>query len=387
MQIKRIFLVLLTLGLIAGGIWWRVHLDSADKNSQKPGTKIVDVAFTTARIGAAPIQLEAMGELLSSHSTAIRPQVSGVLTRVLFEEGQPVKAGQALFEIDAAPARAAVEQAAAQVERDRASLAAAQAQAARLKPLLDKGYVTPQEVETAIATASEAAAQVKLSASLLATANINLSRCRINAPIAGRTGSLAVKSGNLVSSSDAAPLVTINQLQPIQAQFSVPQSQLLAVQQALQQGAVKVTATTQSATPVTAEGRLLFVDNSVDTATGTVKLKAEFANHDEQLWPGSFATLVIKLGEQANAVLVPESAVQQGANGAYVFIVGPDAKAVLQEVTVDRQIGGNTVIAKGLLGGETLVARAPRELRPGASLRSIDESAHAGARAAAGKRP
>lgn len=384
---KRFLLALLFLGLVAGSVYWRLQVDAVDKAGRKPPGKAVSVTLASARRGSAPIEFAAIGELVSAHAAAIRPQVSGTLTRVLFSEGQDVTAGQPLFEIDPAPAEAALAQARAQIERDRASLSAASAQAERLKPLLARGYVTPQEVEAATAAAGEAAAQVKLSEGLATSARITLSRSRIASPIAGRSGSLSVKSGNVVSPGDALPLVTINQLHPIQAQFAIPQSQLQTLRAATESGAVRVIAADQSGQVIADDGRVQFIDNTVDATTGTVKVKAAFANADNRLWPGSFVTLTVRLGEQTDAVLVPEASVQQGAEGAYVFLIGKDSKVSLRPVTVDRQLRGETVIAKGLQGGESLVARAPRDLKPGTLVTTANGGGGAAAEAHQRRRP
>ena len=358
-------------------MFWRIASGKEAAASRKPPARAVNVELATAERTAAPVELEAIGEIASSHSVAVRPQLAGTLTRVLFEEGDNVAKGQLLFELDASPFQAAAAQAQAQVEGGRAALLAANAQRARLAPLLEKGYVTPQELETAVAAAQQAEAAVKLAQAQASTAQINLARTRIHAPIAGRTGALAVKSGNLLGVGDATPLVTINQLKPVLAEFSVPQGQLAVVKAALAKGEVKVLASPQDQPSLKAEGTLIFVDNSVDETTGTVRLKARFANTSEQLWPGSFVSLVVTLGSQPDAVVVPESAVQQGAEGAYVFLVGADSKATLKDVVVDRQLKGQVVIAKGLAGGEQLVARPPRELRPGTAVKAMAPQARA----------
>ena len=177
-------------------------------------------------------------------------------------------------------------------------------------------------------------------------------------------------------------LVTINQLQPVQAEFTVPQAQLAALQQAMTQGPVKIAVSAQTGGPTLAKGRLLFVDNAIDTTTGTVKLKAEFANAEESLWPGTFVSFTATLAVQPNRVLVPEMAVQPGAEGSFVYLVGDDQKAMLQPVTVERQLGKELVIASGLQGGEKIIARALRDLKPGATVQ-VEGAKEKGRKAAA----
>jgi RND family efflux transporter MFP subunit len=339
------------------------------------------VEFTTVQRGDAQVEVSAIGQVVSFHSVAVRPQVTGTLTAVYFTEGDEVKAGQKLFSIDAAPYRAALAQAEGQLAKDRATALAAEIQEQRLVPLADKGYVTGQDLLDAKAATAEARAAAEASAAAVAAAKVTVSRTLITAPIAGRTGSLTVKAGNIVSATDTNPLVTINQLHPVQAQFSVPQTQLLAVQQAAAKGTVAVTATGQETGALLGKGRLVFIDNTVDASTGTVKLKAEFDNPQETLWPGTFVTLNATLSVEHDVVLVPEQSVQAGASGAYVYVVGDDLKAVLTPVKVARQTGGNAVISQGVQGGERIVARVPRDLTPNAKVVDAKSTAKPDAKA------
>lgn len=366
MRARTLFSIMLLLALGGGFYYWQQQ--RTDDKPMAPAKRAVTVETTTARLGDAAIQISAIGQIVSSHSVAIRPQVSGTLQKVFFAEGASVKAGDKLFEIDPAPYRAALQQAEAQVARDRAGVQAAETQEQRLLPLAEKGYVTPQELLDAKAAAAQARASVQVSQAAVAAARVNMDRAVIRAPIAGRTGALSVKTGNIVSAGDATPLVTINQLQPVQAEFTVPQAQLAALQQAMSAGPVTIAVSAQTGGPTLAEGRLLFVDNTIDATTGTVKLKAEFANADEKLWPGTFVSFTATLATEPNRVLVPELAVQPGADGSFVYVVDGEGKAQLTPVKVARQLGSEIVIAEGLQGGETIVARAPRDLKPGATV-------------------
>lgn len=366
MRAQTLILPLVLVALVAGFALWRGDKTAGD--GKPPPRRAVTVEMTTARLGDAPVQLSAIGQIVSSHSVAVRPQVSGTLLKVLFTEGERVSQGDRLFEIDAEPYRAALAQAQAQLASAQAAVSAAEAQEQRLLPLSEKGYVTAQELLDAKAAAQQARASVQLASANLRSAQVNVDRTVIRAPISGRTGSLAVRSGNLLTASEATPLVTINQMQPVHAEFSAPQSQLAALQQALAAGPVSVSVSAQTGLPALAEGRLLFVDNRIDPATGTVKLKAGFANPDEALWPGSFASFTILLAVEKNQVLVPEIAVQPGADGSFVYVVDGDSKAQLTPVAVARQLDNDVVITAGLRGGERLVARAPRDLKPGATV-------------------
>ena len=380
MRAKPLIGIVLLTALLGGWLLWQQQ--RAEATPQGPRSRAVNVELVTARIGDAPIQISAIGQIVSSHSVAIRPQVSGTLLQVFFKEGDRVKAGDQLFAIDAAPYRAALAQAQAQVASGRAALLAAETQEKRLLPLADKGYVTPQEVLDAKAAAEQARASVQVAQATIAAAQVNVDRSLIRAPISGRTGALSIKAGNLVTANEMAALVTINQLQPVQAEFTVPQAQRSALQQAMTRGPVKIAVSAQTGGATLAEGQLLFVNNTIDTTTGTVKLKAEFANTDESLWPGTFVSFTATLAVETNRVLVPEIAVQPGAEGSFVYVVGDDHKAMLNPVKVERQLGKDVVIAEGLKGGEKIIARAPRDLKPGATVQ-VEGARGSGRKAAA----
>ena len=366
MRAQSLTTLVLVTAVVGGFLYWQQQRSA--EAAPAPRNRAVTVEMTEARLADAPVQLSAIGQILSSHSVAIRPQLSGTLQRVFFTEGATVKAGDKLFEIDAAPYRAALQQAQAQMQRDQALVQAAEAQEQRLLPLADKGYVTPQEVLDAQAAAAQARASVQVSVAAVAAARVNVERTVIRAPIAGRTGALSVKAGNIVNASDATPLVTINQLQPVQAEFTVPQGQLAVLQQAMATGPVTVGVSAQTGGTTLAQGRVLFIDNVIDSTTGTAKVRAEFDNTDEALWPGTFVSFTATLATESNRVLVPELAVQPGAEGSFVYVVDADGKAQLNPVKVARQVGPEVVIAEGLRGGEKIIARAPRDLKPGATV-------------------
>nr|WP_241696221.1 efflux RND transporter periplasmic adaptor subunit [Solimonas terrae] len=350
-------------------IW---HWHKADGGAPQHAHAPTAVELTTVRSGAAPVQLSAVGNVVSPHTVNVRTQVSGTLKQTFFTEGDEVAAGAKLFQIDPAPYEATLAQARAQLAVDRASLAAARAQYERMKPLVDKDYVTSQEYDNARATADEGAARLLADRANVQTAEINLGYTLIRAPIAGRTGSIGARTGNLVASSDALPLVVLNEIDTVQIQFAIPQDQLPAVQQALAAGRLPVEVHGDDPQQLLASGHLVFVENAVDTSTGTVTLKAEVDNHEHKLWPGAFVSVSLTLSVQPDALLVPETAVQPGADGQYVFVVGDDHKAQLRTIVVDRQVGADVVVASGLRQGETIIARSPHNLQPGTDVISAD---------------
>ena len=308
------------------------------------------VSMGQARTQPMPVTLTAVGQVVSEHAVLIHPQVSGMLKEVYFTEGQNVAAGQKLFLIDPAPFQAALASAKAAWEN-------AKANADRLEPLAKQDFATPQEYENARATADQAEAAYQ-------QAQINLSYTDIRAPIAGRTGSLSVKSGNIVAPTDVTPLVAVNQMQPIQVQFQLAQQFLPQVREYDARHSLKVSITREDGTGHLDDGKLVFIDNAVNTATGTVMFKAGLPNKQEQLWPGQYVGVTLQLALQQDAVVVPQSAVLTGQQGNYVYVV---ENGVAQErpVKVDRQLGDVAVISSGLKGGEELVIAVPRNLRPG----------------------
>ncbi|MFT4045312.1 MAG: efflux RND transporter periplasmic adaptor subunit [Solimonas sp.] len=373
MSLRRLALIAAIL-LIAAVAWWRSHGGATAKHGH--GAATTGVVLTTVRTGAAPVTLGAMGNVVSPHTVNVRAQVAGTLKEIYFREGDSVTAGQKLFLIDPAPYQAAQAQAQAQLAVDRASLSAAKAQFERMKPLVDKEYVTSQEYDDARAAADEAAARVVADEAAMRAAEINLGYTLIRAPIAGRTGSVGAKPGNLVASGDTTPLVVINEIDTVQVQFAIPQNDLAGVQQALARGDVPVTVLGADGRTPLAGGKLVFVENAVDTATGTVQLKAEVGNGAHRLWPGEFVNVGLTLAVEQDALLVPETAVQPGAGGQYVFVVGDDSKATLRTVTVDRQIGSDVVVKEGVREGETIIAKAPHNLQPGTTVSDAAQAAH-----------
>lgn len=372
---KRVLMIVVALGL-GWLIWWRVASNNSNLGNRTAKPPIETIAV---RAGAAPLELSAMGQVLSPQSVNVRAQVSGALTRIYFTEGADVKVGEKLLDIDAAPYQAAVAQAKAQLARDRAAAESARSQYNRLAPLAQKEYASAQEIETARAAAAQADAVVQADQAAVQQAMVNLDRTQVTAPIAGRTGSLATKIGNVVSPSDANPIVVINQLNPVQIDFAIPQTQLPAVQDALAHGNVQARVTTEQSSDVLGQGKLVFIDNAVSATTGTVRLKAEVDNSSLRLWPGAFVTVTLTLKVDQDALLVPELAVQLGAEGSYVFTVDQSGAVALRNVKVARQVGSDVVVVDGLKAGETIVAKPPRGLVPGMNVHGGAPSKKGGA--------
>ncbi len=341
------------VGLIAAMlvvlVAWRI-ISNAQLANRKHRIEALPVDTTAAFIKPMPIQFSVVGQVQSEHTVAVQPQVSGVLKQVYFKEGQYVHNGQQLFLIDPAPYETALASA-------KAAYLTAKAQADREAPLAAKDYVSPQNYESTVAAATQAKAAMQ-------QAQINLSYTSIRSPIDGLTGNLSVKAGNVVSPNSSTPLVTVNQMRPILVQFNVPQQVLPEVRQYDAAHTIRVLITHEDGSGDLGQGKLVFIDNTVNTDTGTVMLKAELPNRQVQLWPGQYVGVTVQLAIQPDALVIPDSAVQSGQEGNFVYTV-VDNKAVIVPVTQDRQIGDLAVISKGLKAGEVVITHVPRTLKNG----------------------
>jgi multidrug efflux system membrane fusion protein len=314
------------------------------------------------------VLIEAVGSVEPEHSVQVRAQVSGVLQSVLFKEGDLVKAGQQLFQIDPRTFEALYRQSQAQLARDEAQLENAQVQRDRLEPLLKREFITRQEFDVAVTSTKSLEATVAADRALLEQARIQLDFTRIQAPIGGRTGSLAIKPGNLVpTAGGGVPLVTINSTDPILVSFSIPERQLEDIRRYQYEKEMRIEILPDRSGPVAAEGKLVFIDNTVTPQTGTVVLKTRVTNKEEVLWPGQFINVRIVLKIEPEAVVVPEVAVQPGQQGTFVYMID-DGKAKIQPVKVSRQIDGEVVIAEGIKAGDIVLTEIPQAIAPGAAV-------------------
>jgi len=331
-----------------------------------PARGKVSVTVATAELAPAPYVVIANGIVEPMQSVAVQSQVPGVLMSVHFKEGDEVKAGAVLMEIDPRPFQAALDQARAVLARDAAQAENARRDADRYAALVAKDFVTRSQADQAAANAAAQVAVVKADSAAVANARFNLENATIRAPIAGKTGNLFVRQGNLVRPGSVPPLVVINQIHPILARFAVPERELARVQLHARQHPLRVTATTaQGAGGVV--GALNFIDNGVDTTTGAVTLKARFDNADNSLWPGQFVAIALELYVDSAAVLIPTTAVQPAQDGGqFVFAIDGENKARIVAVTAGRAVGDRTVIEKGLEPGARVVTDGQSRLVPGA---------------------
>ncbi len=355
---------LLALALCAAAALALLLAGCAGKKPPRAMRFPVTVARVETR--AVPEVLEASGTVEPRQTVAVTCQVGGMVERVTFREGEDVRAGQVLFQIDPRPFRVALDQAVATMARDRAQAKDALAQAQRYKELVAQQYVAQQDYESKRAAAEALFATVRADSAAAANARLNLNYTTIRSPITGRAGNLMVHAGNLVKANDTGnPMVTVNQMRPILVHFAIPQDQLARVLREHSSN-MEVTAFPDTAGAAPQVGRLNFVDNTVDPSTGTVLLKAEFPNNQGVLWPGQFVRVRLRLHVDPNAVTVPAAAVNSGQNGSFVYVVKPDTTVDQRPVQVGRTAGDLAVIASGVQPGETVVTDGQQRLTPGA---------------------
>jgi multidrug efflux system membrane fusion protein len=334
----------------------------------KPNTDAVPVTVATVMQKAMPVDIRVIGTVEPSSTVAVRAQVTGGLTSVNFREGDDVKEGQVLFTLDRRPLEAALEQAQANLARDRAQAANAASQAGRIQQLADRGIATREQVQTSSTNVAALDATVAADSAAVENATVQLQYATIAAPISGRTGVLIVHEGNLVRANDASPLVVINQISPIDVSFGIPEGELPAFKRYLAQRSLSVEASPPNETSPPSHGSISFVDNAVDQTTGTIKIKGRFLNQDRILWPGQFVNVVVTLTSDPAAIVVPTVAVQAGQQGQYVYVVKSDQTVALQPVTVARTRGSDSVIAAGLKAGDVVITDGQIRLVPGSRI-------------------
>jgi len=358
---------------------------SACRRDPAPPRPTVPVTVAAVERRSVPQEISAIGAVSPIQTVAVRAQVSGTLVKVAFQEGDEVQQGQLLFQIDPRPFQAALDQARANLARDHAQLVNARQEVARYQQLVQNDLATQEQFDQFKANADAAEAAVTADSAAVQSARLNLEYTTIRAQIAGRTGSLLLREGNLVPVNGATPLVVVNQIRPIAVTFAVPEKYLDDIQRfsALSHLAVEIRASDD--TTAVQRGTLTFINNQVDTTTGTIQLKGTFANADRKLWPGEFVAVRLVLTVERNVLTVPSNAVMTGQNGTYVYLVNPDRSVRTQDVTVGRSAGDFVVILKGLTDGQQVVTDGQLRLVPGAKVEiQRERSGDSGRAASAG---
>jgi membrane fusion protein, multidrug efflux system len=365
-------------GVLAHGLHDRIwtptaQTASAQGQGQQPqasGPVPIVVTVTSVKRADFPVVLQSIGQVQAYNTVLVRARVDGQIMKIAFNEGQMVKQGDLLAQIDPRPFQAALDQAAAKKSQDEANLANAKLDLTRFATLAKQDFATKQQLDTQNALVLQLTASIAADAAAIDAARTQLDYTTIKAPISGRAGFRLIDEGNLVNAGQQTGIVSIAQLQPISMIFAEPQEHVIRINEELASGSPKVTVMDAEGHQL-ATGRLSISDNQVDLATGTIRLKAEFDNKDNALWPGLAVTTGLQLGVEKDVLIVPAEVVQHGQNGLYVFIVDDQNRAQVRQVKIARQDTATAVISDGLKEGDRVVTSGQFLLQPG-SIVSID---------------
>jgi multidrug efflux system membrane fusion protein len=358
------------IALAAIVVIWRLSSGTeAPQAAAQPTPPGIPVTAGTVVAQDVPVFLHAIGTVQAYNSVAVKSRVDGQIVKIDFKEGQDVKQGEPLIQIDPRPFQATLEQAQAAKQKDEAQLAGAQLDLERYEKLLGSGYQTRQSYDNQKALVAQLQAAIKGDEAQINTAKLNLSYADIRSPIDGRLGARLVDKGNLVHASDNTPLVTITEVKPIFVSFTVPQVNFDDLRENQSKAPLTVLAYSGDGQKQLAEGKLTLIDNAIDQSTGTIHLKARFDNNDERLWPGEFVNLRVILSTRHNAATVPSRTVQEGPNGHYAYVIKPDNTVERRAVEVASIQDGLAVVTKGLASGERVVVDGQYRLTDGARVK------------------
>ena len=361
---KKIFAIAAALAVVAVAVGLAAQYNKESRAAVRKTPVAVPVSVAPVVAKTVPVRLYAIGNVEPFTTVAVKARVDGQIVSVHFNEGDEVRQGQLLFEIDPRPFAATLQQVQANLLRDRALVDRAADQEKRYKELLQKKFISPDAYGQVKTNLDSAAATVRADEAMVASAKLQLDYCSIRSPVTGYAGKIAIQRGNLVKANDTGPLVTINQVVPIYVSFSVPEQNLSDVRLHQANGDLRVQANIPHvATPI--EGKLIFVDNSADLSTGTIKLKATFPNKDKAMWPGQFVNVALTLYEQQGAIVAPSVAVQNGPTGQYVFVLKADQTVEMRPIKIARTEGDDTIVAGGLKVGDQVVTVGQLRLAPG----------------------
>jgi membrane fusion protein, multidrug efflux system len=369
-MIKRAIGIAAFLAVVVMIVIWRLGsgTETPHAAAQTPAAGIPVTAGTVVSQDV-PVFLHGIGTVQAYNMVAVKSRVDGQIVKVDFKEGQDVKAGDPLFQIDPRPFQAALEQAQAAKQKDEAQLTGAQLDLDRYEKLIGSGWQTRQSYDQQKAQVGQLQAATKGDEALINTAKLNLSYSDIRSPIDGRLGARLVDKGNLVHANDNTVLVTISEVKPIFVSFTLPQETLDDVRENHNKAPLVVLAYNGDGTKQLAEGKLTMIDNAVDQATGTIRVKARFDNEEERLWPGAFVSARVILSVRKDAATVPSQTVQQGPNGHYAYVIKPDDTVERRAVDVASIQDGIAVVTKGLSAGERVVVDGQYRLTNGARVK------------------
>jgi len=369
--VKRTPIVAVVVAVLAAGSLLYIERRSRPAPVAQPTAAVVPVVASKVTAKNVPIYRRGIGTVAAYNTDVVRSQIQGQITAITFTEGQTVKAGDLLAQIDPRPYQAQIEQLTANRDRDQANLTNEEANLSRDTQLGAKGYATPQLIETQSSKVAQLKAAVQADQAQIDQANVQLSYTRLTSAISGITGVRRIDVGNVIHPTDPNGLVVITQIEPISLLFTLPQTDLPAIQDQMAKGPLSVIAYSQDNKVKLGEGKLLLVNNEIAGTTGTVQLKAEFPNTDHRLWPGQLVNAHLLLDTRADAITVAGSAVQQGPDGPYVFVVRPDQTAELRPVHVAEINQGQALIDSGLKAGDNVVVDGQYRLKEGSKVQEL----------------
>jgi membrane fusion protein, multidrug efflux system len=377
-MMRRAIGAAVVLALAAIVVIWRLNVGTeVPVAAAQTGTPGVPVTAGTVAAQDVPVFLNGIGTVQAYNMVAIKSRVDGQIVKVDFKEGQDIKTGDPLLQIDPRPFQAALEQAQAAKQKDEAQLAGAQLDLDRYEKLIGSGWQTRQSYDQQKATVGQLQASIKGDEAQINTAKLNLSYADIRSPIDGRLGARLVDKGNLVHANDNTPLVMITEIKPIFVSFTLPQDNFDDIRENHTKAPLAVYAYSGDGKKQLAEGKLTLIDNAIDQATGTIRLKARFDNENERLWPGEFVSLRVVLSTRQNVATVPSQTVQDGPDGHYAYVIKPDNTVERRAVEVASIQDGIAVVTKGLAAGERVVVDGQYRLTNGARVNPAAPSAPA----------
>jgi multidrug efflux system membrane fusion protein len=371
--VTRIVLLVLLVAVIAGTYMLvrtrtRAATSAAQAAASAQANRVVPVLTATAAQRDVPVWLEGLGNVTAFYTATIKPQVGGQIVDVLFTEGQRVKKGDVLVQIDPRPFAIALQSAEAALARDQANQKNGQLNLDRYKTLSDQKLIATQQYTDQASAVAQLDAQLQSDQAQIASARLNLTYARITSPIDGVTGVRLVDPGNLVAPTDATGLVVVTQLDPIAVIFTLPQDDLPSIVQGMAEGTLTVEARSRDGDKVLGEGKLTVIDNQINEATATVRLKAIFPNANQLLWPNQFVKARLHIATRKQAIVVPAVVVQHGPQGTFAYVVGPDSTSAVRPITVEAVQGETAIISKGLQPGETVVVEGQAQIRSGSKV-------------------
>jgi multidrug efflux system membrane fusion protein len=363
---------------LAGGaglliVGWLVFGRGGGGKSVQQDAPVVPVTAAQVIARDVPLNLTGIGTVQAFNTVTMRARVDGELVNVAFTEGQDVKKGDVLAQIDPRPYQAALDNATATLAKDQAALNNARRDLGRYKDTAEKGYSSKQQLETQGSSVEGLAALIQADTANVEIAKVQLGFTTITAPLDGVTGIRLVDQGNLVRASDATGLVVITQLQPISVIFTLPQAELPQIAAARDKGILAVTALDADGTTELDQGSLALIDNQIDPATGSIKLKASFPNHERTLWPGQFVNIRLRVGEVHDGLTVSTRVIQRGPKGFFAFVIKPDNTVEMRPLETGPEDRGQVLVTKGLSAGERVVIDGQLRLQPGSAVQATEE--------------